>query len=774
MKTSILTSAMILATPASVFAQDKCYDAAKNQATTNECADAAFKESDKKLNELYKQIEARLNDDADTKTLLVQAQRGWVKFRDAECSFQTAGSVEGSMTPMLIAQCMDSLTQSRVKDFEGYLKCQEGDPSCRVPAANTSPAVSPVADENGRTGLAQATGPISIPLQHVREYGLDSDEVIYHKLGIVVGINGATPRLYEFDTGSDEFNAEIDSSVPGIKPVPGSKPGMYPYGDGTYGDWVQQVRFDSLSYYDPDDRSKPVVTLDGDFAAGRVVDYVYTKGFGDLEDVKLTQKPVGHHGDTPVYADLNARKSMQNGEPGDSTTFYGVFGAADFIFAGDQTTAPGSQTQSGYVVSANANLGKKKTTPGCVPCLALNLSPSLRSQFTALMPWGELGSQLYEHYQKRFPQTGANASNVNEGSYRYTISFDYMGKKRSVDFNGPVLLDTGTATFVSITSEGVLNKLRSRGFQLKEYSSDIMDLKFFGFDDSFNNKEYSDVVIDRQSDEVDGNGITIGLPFFQSNSVMYDLENKTTAYSPYFVSAGNFTTDAAAKDQVQLNRATSDAGSKGWLGLAGIVSGAGDFTIEKDADVRMTGGNTYTGTTHVAADGYLTLAGPGSVEHSSRVTVDGVLNLDQKGNHLKSWGVAHSLNDTAIRNLNGKGEVYLGAGRLILTEANGQFDGTIADFDDAGGMSGGLVVAGGKLTLSGKNTYSGVTEVASGAQLRVTGSLTGDVSVSGLLAVDGEVSGKVTVKEGGRLTGSGKVGSVTVAEGGKADPMKTR
>ncbi|MER8884259.1 hypothetical protein [Mesorhizobium sp. M0816] len=84
------------------------------------------------------------------------------------------------------------------------------------------------------------------------------------------------------------------------------------------------------------------------------------------------------------------------------------------------------------------------------------------------------------------------------------------------------------------------------------------------------------------------------------------------------------------------------------------------------------------------------------------------------------------------------------------------------------------MVAGGKLTLSGKNKYSGMTEVAAGAELHVTGSLTGDVSVSGLLVVDGEVSGEVMVKEGGTLTGSGKVGTVTVAEGGKADPMKTR
>jgi uncharacterized protein YecT (DUF1311 family) len=67
MKTAILTAAMVLAMPAFAFAQDKCYDAAKDQPALNACADAAFKKSDKKLNELYKQIEARLKDDADSK-----------------------------------------------------------------------------------------------------------------------------------------------------------------------------------------------------------------------------------------------------------------------------------------------------------------------------------------------------------------------------------------------------------------------------------------------------------------------------------------------------------------------------------------------------------------------------------------------------------------------------------------------------------------------------------------------------------------------------------
>lgn len=134
MKTALLAAAMVLATPAFAFAQAKCSDP-EDQATMNECAEAAFKESDKKLNELYKRVEARLSDDADTKKLLVQAQRDWIKFRDAECDFQTAGAAGGSVMPMLILQCMDGLTQSRVKDFDAYLNCQEGDLGC-IPAAN--------------------------------------------------------------------------------------------------------------------------------------------------------------------------------------------------------------------------------------------------------------------------------------------------------------------------------------------------------------------------------------------------------------------------------------------------------------------------------------------------------------------------------------------------------------------------------------------------------------------------------------------------------------
>lgn len=135
MKIPMLTVALALAMPAFASAKDTCADAA-DQATLNQCAGESFEKSDKTLNDLYKQIEARLKDDADTRKRLVQAQRDWIRFRDAECDFQTAGAAGGSVMPMLVAQCRDDLTQARVKAFEGYLNCEEGDLGCPVPPAD--------------------------------------------------------------------------------------------------------------------------------------------------------------------------------------------------------------------------------------------------------------------------------------------------------------------------------------------------------------------------------------------------------------------------------------------------------------------------------------------------------------------------------------------------------------------------------------------------------------------------------------------------------------
>ena len=116
-------------------AADKCADA-QDQATMNQCADNAYKASDAKLNKVYKQITGRLKDDHDTAKLLVTAQKAWIAFRDAECGFASAGVAGRSIQPMVRAQCLDSVTQDRIKSLNTYLNCEEGAMSCPVPPAD--------------------------------------------------------------------------------------------------------------------------------------------------------------------------------------------------------------------------------------------------------------------------------------------------------------------------------------------------------------------------------------------------------------------------------------------------------------------------------------------------------------------------------------------------------------------------------------------------------------------------------------------------------------
>jgi uncharacterized protein YecT (DUF1311 family) len=103
----------------------------------NRCADKSFQQADSELNALYRQITNRLKGDGDaaeTLKALVAAQRAWVAFRDAECAFVGSGTIGGSVHPMIVASCRAGLTEKRIADFKAFLKCQEGDLSCPVPA----------------------------------------------------------------------------------------------------------------------------------------------------------------------------------------------------------------------------------------------------------------------------------------------------------------------------------------------------------------------------------------------------------------------------------------------------------------------------------------------------------------------------------------------------------------------------------------------------------------------------------------------------------------
>jgi len=104
------------------------------QMAMNECAGHAYRKTDAALNAAYREIAARLAEDAAGRGRLQAAQRAWIAFRDAECAFATADSADGSIYPYLQTTCLDGLTQARLTQLQAYLVCQEGDLSCSVPA----------------------------------------------------------------------------------------------------------------------------------------------------------------------------------------------------------------------------------------------------------------------------------------------------------------------------------------------------------------------------------------------------------------------------------------------------------------------------------------------------------------------------------------------------------------------------------------------------------------------------------------------------------------
>ena len=112
---------------------DDCASSA-SQTDMNLCEDAALKRADAELNKTYQEILERLKDSQETKQLLVASQRLWVRFRDAECAFTASGVEGGSIYPTILLNCRSTITENRVKELGVYLKCEEGDLACPVPA----------------------------------------------------------------------------------------------------------------------------------------------------------------------------------------------------------------------------------------------------------------------------------------------------------------------------------------------------------------------------------------------------------------------------------------------------------------------------------------------------------------------------------------------------------------------------------------------------------------------------------------------------------------
>lgn len=619
-----------------------------------------------------------------------------------------------------------------------------------------------------------------IPLDVITE---SEDGFSFGRLGIKAGVNGAQPQEYLFDTGSDSFNIAVGMNGSGTAPAwfpyqsgtAISAPYGYMYGDGTYGYLQSDTTVSSVQFYNGAN-GKQVASYDtsGGLGVALIQASIATADRlgGDTPGQQIPGDTPGLDPSQTYYQDLSWQQMLNAGLAPDEGHFYGIMGAGDFIFPGDNGGVPGQLTNTGYIVEANGNAA----TPGnCGQgCLVLGLNAALRAQFFTQVPWrGVIG---------KFPLSGANAAHQFDAMFSYTLNHGPSTGPM------PTLLDSGTPT-IYIGSPELLKQAASAGLTGSDGASqDVNPGQTLTITGSVANAQSVSVVtgdgtqgdqssvLTVGSNPYTNDGYTLeGISFFQHNAVMYDLQNGITGYTPFYVSASDFS------NGLDITKAM------GPLGLAGVISGTNGVSVEAGGIAYLTNANTYIGATTIAKTGWLGIGGPGSMVNSTVVKADG------------TFDVAHSAAGQSIQALTGSGTVVLGDTTLALTNASGTFSGSIRnDYADGvtrpdvvpvpvllGGENqthGGLIIAGGQQSLSGDSSYTGKTGIGAAAELILTGSLdktqvenagrfinngltTGLVESTGLVGGSGRFGGGLNVMEGTvvpqAITGS-PLGQMTV------------
>ena len=105
--------------PVQVAQQPNC----KNPQTTldmNVCSSQEFQAADRKLNQVYQQLQAKIS--SRQKQRLTAAQGTWIAFRDQNCDYAKGQFEGGSLAASTYGYCRARVTQERIKDLEGFLK----------------------------------------------------------------------------------------------------------------------------------------------------------------------------------------------------------------------------------------------------------------------------------------------------------------------------------------------------------------------------------------------------------------------------------------------------------------------------------------------------------------------------------------------------------------------------------------------------------------------------------------------------------------------------
>jgi uncharacterized protein YecT (DUF1311 family) len=114
----------------SVFAQSRhsvvaeqinCYQLlSQSQGAFRNCIHLRYKAADQRLNDVYKQLIAKLN--GAEKALLSESQLEWIKQRDKICKFEVYKNRGGTGYGAFLNHCLERMTKQRTAELEKYLQ----------------------------------------------------------------------------------------------------------------------------------------------------------------------------------------------------------------------------------------------------------------------------------------------------------------------------------------------------------------------------------------------------------------------------------------------------------------------------------------------------------------------------------------------------------------------------------------------------------------------------------------------------------------------------
>jgi uncharacterized protein YecT (DUF1311 family) len=118
--TVLATTSVLAQSGRSVMAQQINCDRPQGDVEVRACIRLRYELADKRLNDVYKQLIAKLS--KEEKALLSESQLGWIKVRDNTCEFEVYQKRGGSGFQGFLNECLERSTKQRTAELEKYLQ----------------------------------------------------------------------------------------------------------------------------------------------------------------------------------------------------------------------------------------------------------------------------------------------------------------------------------------------------------------------------------------------------------------------------------------------------------------------------------------------------------------------------------------------------------------------------------------------------------------------------------------------------------------------------